>query len=179
MKRTWIAVVAASLLTAGLAWAQPYGYGMGHGMGYGMGPGMIGRGAWSEGVGPGAMGPGTMGGGRGWGMGHGMMMGGFGDDAYAGLEFSAEQRKQIAEIRQQAAQAHWQLMGTMHGRGRRMHDVFTPGALDEKGAREAFQAMLDSHKAMFELQLDVRKKIDALLTPAQREQLERYWGGRR
>jgi hypothetical protein len=38
--------------------------------------------------------------------------------------------------------------------------------------------MTETHKAMFELQLDARKKIDALLTQDQREMLSRRWGGR-
>jgi hypothetical protein len=31
---------------------------------------------------------------------------------------------------------------------------------------------------MFELSLGARKRIDAILTPGQREQLRRYWAGR-
>lgn len=42
MKRKLFAAVAASLVVAGAAFAQPYGPGYGPGPGYGMGPGMMG-----------------------------------------------------------------------------------------------------------------------------------------
>jgi len=69
-------------------------------------------------------------------------------------------------------------MGAMHEQGYHMHGMFGPGALDEAAARKAFQAMAETQKAMFEMQLEARKKIDAVLTPEQREQLRRYWSGR-
>jgi Spy/CpxP family protein refolding chaperone len=173
MKRTTIGIgVAAGLLVAGLVAAQPYGmgpgmmngYGYGAGYGYGMGPGMMG------GYGPGA--------GYGYGMGPGMMGGGFGAEAYAGLELTAEQRQKIAEIQQATAKAQWQLMGTMHQQGYRMYGNGGPGAFDEAAARKSFEAMSEARKAMFELQIDARKKVDAVLTPQQREQLRRYWSSR-
>ena len=38
--------------------------------------------------------------------------------------------------------------------------------------------MAATQKAMFEAQLDARKKVDGVLTAEQREQLRRSWGGR-
>ena len=150
MKRTSIAIgLAAGLLVAGFAAAQPYG----------MGPGMMG----GYGYGPSAdygMGPGMMGGARG--------------AAYAGLDLTAEQRQKIAEIEQATAKTQWQLMGTMHELGYSMHENSGATAFDEAAARKSFDAMTAARKAMFEMQIDARKKIDALLTPRQREQLRRY-----
>jgi Spy/CpxP family protein refolding chaperone len=163
VKRVLVAA-AASLLVAGVVVAQPYG--MGGGMmggygpgGYGMGPGMMG------GYGPG-----------GYGMGPGMMWGDA--DAYVGLNLSPEQRQKIADIRQETSKAMWQLMGTMHEQGYHMYGMIGPGPLDEAAARKAYESMAATHKAMFELQLEARKKIDAVLTKDQREQLRRYWGNR-
>lgn len=165
MKRMLIGIgVATSVLVAGVVAAQPYG----------MGPGMM------NGYGPGAsygMGPGMMGGPGGYAMGPGMMSG-LGGEAYAGLDLSAEQRGKIAEIQQATAKAQWQLMGTMHEQGYRMYGNAGPGAFDEAAARKSFDAMSESRKAMFEMQIDARKKIDAILTPQQREQVRRYWGTR-
>ena len=171
MKRTLIAATIG-LLAAGLAWAQPYGSGGGmmggYGQGgYGMGPGMMG------GYG---MGQGMMGGG-GYGMGPGMMGGGYGA-GFWGLDLSPEQRKRIAQIRDETMQAQWKLMGDMHQQRFHMHDFFGPGALDEQAARKAFQAMTETQKAMFENSLQARKRIDAVLTKEQREQLRRSWGER-
>jgi len=162
MKRMLIGMgVAASVLVAGVVAAQPYG----------MGPGMM------NGYGAGAsygMGPGFMAGPGGYGVGPGMM-GGFGGDAYAGLDLTAEQRSKIADIQQATGKAQWQLMGTMHEQGYRMYGNAGPGAFDEAAARKSFDAMSDTRKAMFEMQLDARRKIEAVLTPPQREQLRRYW----
>jgi Spy/CpxP family protein refolding chaperone len=156
MKRT-ILVTAASLLFATAVFAQPYGMGPGmmggHGPGgYGMGPGMMG------GSGPG-----------GYGMGPGVWRNDLG--SYQGLGLTAEQSKKIDQIQEETAKARWALMGTMHQQDFRMHGMFGPGPLDEQEARKAFQAMSDAHKAMFELNLDARKRIDAVLTKEQREKL--------
>lgn len=146
MKRAWLLLVAGVVL-ASSAWSQPYGMGMmdGYGGGYGMGSGMMG------GYG---MGPRTMGG-------------------YWGLDLSADQRKKIEQIQEEAANARWQLMGTMHQKGAHMDGMLGGGALNEPEARKAFQAMADAHKAMFELSLDARKRMDAVLTQEQRDKLRR------
>ena len=147
--KTILATAAASLLVVGVVAAQPFG----------MGPGAMG----SYGMG---MGPAMMGGGYGPGM-----MGGYGRGAYAGLNLNAEQRKQIADIQESTSKAMWQLMGTMHEQGYALN-----GAADDAAARKAYDAMAGTRRAMFELHLDARKKIDAVLTAEQREQLRRGWG---
>jgi Spy/CpxP family protein refolding chaperone len=163
VKQALIAGAASLLVIGGLAAAQPYGmgpggYGMGQGYGmgsgYGLGPGMM-------------MGPGYGNPGMGWG-----------DEAYAGLNLTPEQRRKIADIRQETSKAVWQLMGTMHEQGYHMYGMFGPGATDDDAARKAYESMAASQKAMFELQLEARRKIDAVLTDEQREQLRRYWKGR-
>lgn len=159
-----LAAFAAAVALTGVAVAQPYG----------MGPGMMG----GYGGSYGGMGPGMMGGsGGGYGMGPGMMFG-YANDAYAGLDLTPEQQKAIAGIQEQTSKAMWQFMGTMHGQGYHMRGMFGPGPLDEAAARKAFQTMAETQKAMFELQLDARKKIDAVLTKDQREKLGRYWNSR-
>src|SRR5664279_4561334 len=89
--------VAATVALAGVAVAQPQGMGPGmmggYGGGYGMGQGMMGGG---------------------YGMGPGMMFG-YTNDAYAGLDLTADQQQSIASIQEQASKAMWPLMGTMHG----------------------------------------------------------------
>jgi Spy/CpxP family protein refolding chaperone len=170
MKRTTIGIgLAAGVLVAGLAVAQPYG----------MVPGMMGGYAYGHGAGSEyGMGPGFMAGPGGYGMGPGMMGRGFGAGAYADLDLTAEQRQKIADIQQATAKAEWQLMGTMHEQGYRMHGAAGPGPFDEAAARKSFESMTETRKAMFNLQIEARKNIDAVLTPQQREQLRRYWGTR-
>jgi Spy/CpxP family protein refolding chaperone len=129
-----------------------------------MGPGMMG------GYGS-AMGPGMMGG---YGMGPGMMWGGGrrGGGLYA-LDLSAEQRSKIEEIRRDISRRQWELMRGMHEQDWHMGDAWRDGGFDEKAARKAFEAMTEAHKKMFEASIEARKRIDAVLTPQQREQLSR------
>ena len=157
-----LTVAAADVLLAGSALAQQHnmghdmmgGHGGGYGSGYGMGPGMMGG----------------MGMGMGMGMGPGGMRGNP-DGALASLKLSADQRKQIADIRATSSKAMWQLMGTMHEQDDHMRGMHGLGAVDEAAARKSFQTMMQTRQAMFDLQLDTRKKIDGVLTKEQREQL--------
>ena len=59
-----------------------------------------------------------------------------------------------------------------------MNGMFGPGSLDEQEARKAFQVMADTQKAMFELTLGARKRVEAVLTKEQIEQLRSRWGRR-
>jgi Spy/CpxP family protein refolding chaperone len=166
MKRTWIAFAAAVALAATAA-AQP-GPGYGAGMMGGYGPGMM-----MEGYGPGMMagyGPGMMGGG--WGPG---MMGGNGrwGDGYLPSDLSAEQRKALAQVRQDFWKKQWPLMQQMHATMSN-GEAGAPGApFDEQAARKAYDAVAGVHKQMFENMLEMRKRSDAILTPKQREEVRR------
>lgn len=125
MRHTRISAALAIAPTGSTAFAQPYGTApgmMGGSGGYGMGRGMMG------GHGPG-----------GYGMGPGMMGGGYAAEALLGLDLSAEQRKQIAQIQQEAAQSRWQLMGTMHSQESHMQGMFGAGPLDEAAARKGLR----------------------------------------
>jgi Spy/CpxP family protein refolding chaperone len=138
-------VAAACVAASGAALAQGYGPGMMEGYGPGMG---------------------------GQGMGPGMMLG-YSRGAYAGIDLTAEQRKKIAEIEKQTSEAQWKLMGSMHQQGFQMHESMGPGAVDEATARKTFEAMSATRKAMFELTLDARKRMDAVLTKEQRDRLQK------
>jgi Spy/CpxP family protein refolding chaperone len=189
MKRTLIGAASAAIL-ATAAWAQP-GYGpgdYGYGPGYGMGPGMMG--GYGYGMGPGMMGgygpgggygygtgPGMMGGyGGGYGMGPGMMWG-YGPGAYYGLKLSDEQRRKIADIQQEQWKKQWALMSAMHELRFRQFNAEESGTSGDADTRKSYQAFADLQKQMFENSLDTRKRIDAVLTKEQREEL-RKWGGR-
>lgn len=155
MKRTLIAAAAVAALFSATAWAQ-MGPGMmgGYGPG-GMGPGMMGPGT----MGPGMMGPGMMGPG---------MMAGYG--SYSGINLSDDQRAKIAEIQQETSRKQWELMGKMHEQRNQLFEPEDQGKSDV-ATRKAYQVMSDAHKAMFESSLDARKRIDAVLTKEQREQM--------
>ena len=156
MKRTLIAAATVAALFSASAWAQ-------------MGPGMMGGASpGGYGVGPGMMGPGMMGG---HGMGRGMM-GGYGWGGYGGLNLNDEQRAKIAAIQEESSRKQWELVGKMHEQRHQMYEFDSSGKVDESAARKAYQAMSDARKAMFENSLDVRMRVDAVLTKEQREQLQ-------
>ena len=113
--------------------------------------------AWAQ------MGPGMMGGygPGGYGMGRGMM-GGYGWGGYGGLNLNDEQRAKIAAIQEESSRKQWELVGKMHEQRHQLYEFDSSGKVDESAAR----------KAMFEISLDVRKRIDAVLTKEQREQLQ-------
>lgn len=145
------AVVVAAALAAGAAWSQGWGPGaMMGGYGPGAGPGMMG------GYGPGP----------GWGM-----MGGGGGYGYGALpDLTPEQRGKIAEIQRESRARQWPLMQQMH------ELMWNEGApYDEQAQRREYDKVASLQKQMFENQLDTRKRIDAVLTPQQREQLRRGW----
>lgn len=146
--------------------------GSGGGPGMGGGRGMMG----SEGMGPGmmsgeGMGPGMMGGGMG-----GMMA--YGDRSLWALDLDQAQREKILAIQRELSRKRWDLMGRMHDQRYQLGQAYAAGKDDEAAERRAYQAMADAHKEMFEAALKARKDIDAVLTPAQREQLRRQAPGR-
>ena len=51
-----------------------------------------------------------------------------------------------------------------------------PGATDEQAERGRFDAMTALRKQMFENRLAMRKRIDGVLTPQQREEWRRGYG---
>lgn len=151
-KALFAAAIAMSALALPAAAQMPMGPGM---MGPGMGPGMMG------GYGMGGM------------MGPGMMGGGYG--GLAALNLSDDQRAKIAEIRKDVWGKQRAVMLGMHGQMDQMHEAFDPSKADDAAARKAYDAMAAAHKQMFEANLDARKRIDAVLTAEQREQLQRNW----
>lgn len=154
MKHAIALAAAAAALALSLASpptpAQPgIGYGQGMGM-MGPGYGMMGPGAYGPGMG---MGPGTMGG--------------------PGLpsNLGAEQRAKISEIQRELRKRQWPLMQEMHEL--MWNEAEQGGALDEQAQRRDFERHAALQKQMFESMLDARKRMEAVLTPQQREELRR------
>jgi len=174
MKRIAMMVAAGLVLAVSAGCSQPYGRGSGmmmdddgpgyrHG-GYGMGPGMM----QGEGSGPAGR--------HGYGMGRSMMW----DDS--ALKLTDEQRTRIAAIQKEVRRKQWELMEKMHEQGWR--SGARDGKFDEQAARKTYDDTAAMRKQMFENMLDERKRIDSVLTPQQREQIQpmqpmhRGWGGR-
>ena len=129
--------------------------------------------AWSHGPwdgGPGyGMGPGMMGGYGGPGMGRG----GWGLGGYGALDLTPEQRSKIGEIQDEFGRQQWALMSRMHDEGLRENQALRRGDVDENAARKAYDEMAAVRKQMFENSLQMRKRIDEVVTPEQRQKLGR------
>ncbi len=159
-KHTWIAL-ATCLFLMPSAWSQSAGGGAGPGPrmmgGHGMGPGMMG----------------------GYGMSPGMMGGyGYGGWGPSIPDLTNEQRTKITSIQKELRQKQWALMGKMHEDAGSGSFFYRDGKIDEQAARKAYDVTANQHKQMFENFLDAQKRIDSLLTPKQREQMQQGWAGR-
>lgn len=185
MKRTAVALTVAALLgLAAFTAATAADPARGYGPGYGPGPGMMWGGGGYGMMGPGGYGPGMMGGGYGYGP--GMMGGGYGGYGWGGPgmmggrwgalppDLSAEQRGKIAEIQREFRKQQWPLMQQMQ---ETMWDSGS-GPQDEQAERREYDRVAALQKQMFDNMLAARKRMDAVLTPEQREQMRKAWGTR-
>jgi len=166
LKKSMLATFAMFMVLANSASAQPAGSGPGAMGGRGMGPHMM------DGYG---MGPGMMGG---YGMGFGMM-GGCGSGGMAAYipDLTNEQQTKISDIQKELRQKQWALMEKMH-EDMQSGNFYRGGKFDDQAARKAYDRHESMHKQMFENALDAQKRIDNVLTPRQREQLQRASTGR-
>jgi len=140
------------------------GYGMGHGMlgGYGMGPGMLG----GYGMGPGMMG--------GYGMGPGMM-GGYGMGRWGLSDLSAEQRTQLAKIRDETRKKNWEVMGRMMDEQNKLSDLYDAPKRDSTAISNAHKKISELQRRMYETSADAHKRIESVLTQEQKEKSWRFW----
>ena len=158
MKRLTLTVVAiAAGLSTGAALAQGYGHrhemmqGEGHGpgmmQGYGHGPGM----GMMEGQG--GRGPGMMG-------------------AY-GLDLSPEQEDKVLAIREEHRRKNWDAMGKLEGEEYKLRRLENAGTPDTKAIVEQQKRVDELRREMLASRLEMRKEMEAVLTPEQRKQLRR------
>jgi Spy/CpxP family protein refolding chaperone len=159
MNKRAFAVFAGGILAATLAAAQSGGQNPGS------------QPAPQQGRGSGPGNHGMMGGG---GMG-GAMMGGFGNLRNI-PDLTTDQRNKITAIRRDLRNRQFALMDQMHDQWASTN-LYRNGQFDEQAARRSYDATEKLHRQMFENSLDAQKRIDALLTPAQRQQLQRSYGG--
>jgi Spy/CpxP family protein refolding chaperone len=110
----------------------------------------------------------------GQGMMGGGMMGGFGWRNIPDL--TPDQRSKIEAIRRDLRTRQFALMDQMHDQ---IHSTpyYRNGQFDEQAARRSYDETEKLRRQMFENALDAHKRVDALLTAAQRQQLARRYGG--
>jgi len=145
-----LALGAALALSTSLALAQGYGPGM---MGE---PGMMG-----------GYGPGMMGGGAGMMMGPGMM----GGPMLASLKLTDQQEDKLFALHEQMRAKNFATMGKVHSEQFKLYRLMKGETPDSKAVLEQQKKVDDVRREMFATHLEMRKQVEAILTPEQRKQL--------
>ena len=173
----WTVSLAAAVLAASTALAQQSGPPAGPAPGPGMGPGMMQGPGGGGGMGPGrgmgagggmAPGPGGM------GPGGGMMGPGGGLGRLAQLDLSDSQRSQVFKIQDELRRKNWELLGKTQDEQAKLRDAYyASGTRDRAAIVAAYKRIGDLRVQRIENTLDAAEKIEAVLTPQQRETLKR------
>ncbi|HYD39282.1 MAG TPA: Spy/CpxP family protein refolding chaperone [Anaeromyxobacter sp.] len=171
MKRAMGIVLAGAAALVAPAIASPHGGGGGDGAcraGDGRGGGMHGMVGMMDGGGMMGMGGGDSPGAMGAGLG-----------PIWRLELTDVQRKQLTRISDALRRAHWATMGKMIDARARLRDVGAQPQPDPRQVGAAFAEVSKLRQEMLEASVRARNEARGLLTPAQREQLDRrrFGGG--
>ncbi len=133
----------------------------GTGPGYGIDPGMISSSALDPGIA--CSGPGMMGGG--WGMG-----------PWSRADLTAEQRTEINKIRDETRRKNWELMGRLMDEQAGLRDLYDAPKRDGDALSEAYRKVRGLKQQIYETSEDAYERIDAILTPKQKEKSSwRFW----
>ena len=102
--------------------------------------------------------------GQGYGQGPGAGSGYCADQGLNALNLTSDQREKIAAIQSDLSNRQFALMGSMH---KLRTNAFRNGQAPDSGA---YAAMGDLRQQMFDLHVEGRTRIEAVLTPDQRSQ---------
>jgi Spy/CpxP family protein refolding chaperone len=89
-----------------------------------------------------------------------------------GLNLSLEQRDGIFAIQDALRRKHWDLAGRIRDQQSRMDEQYASNTPDNAALSRRYRNMSALRQQMFDLSLDARRQIDAILTPQQREKLK-------
>jgi Spy/CpxP family protein refolding chaperone len=113
-----------------------------------------------------------MGGPGGYGMGNMMGMGPMMMRELYGLQLSDKQRQEIRAILRDLRKKHWQLMEKMMELSEDLSDLFDQRPANPTTIAAAYDKIFAQKKAMIIDMVNVRNKVEALLTDEQRKQLQ-------
>lgn len=137
------------MMTPSAAGCPGMGSGMGPGAGYGMGPGMAGAGP---------MGMGRMG-----------FMG--------NLNLNDAQMEQVARLRGELQQKHRKLMQQMWEHQDQLQALYLAEKRDSAAIGKVYGRMSELQREMLESHVEMEKRMEAVLSKEQREQLQRHFRG--
>lgn len=170
ISKTQILSIVAATALAGMVGTVSANQVNSGGVGWQTAPGMInnqntGPGDLAE-AHPGMMGPGTLGG---YCPACGMR---FGTGSYFGLNLNKDQSKQIAQIENQARAQQRELMSQLRHAQNKLHELDYAGTRDPSAIYSQLSKIDGLQRQMFEANLNARRKVQALLTPEQRERVD-------
>ena len=125
--------------------------------------------ALAQGYGPGMMG--------GYGPGPGMMMGG--GPMMASLNLSSEQKDKVFALHEQMRAKNFGTMGKLHSEQFKLQKLMRADSVDSKAVVEQQKKVDEVRREMLASHLEMRKQMEAILTPEQRKQYRQMgpgWG---
>ena len=134
-----------------------------------MGPGMMGPGYGNMGPGYGNMGPGMM------GPGYGNIGPGMSPDGYYGLDLSEDQQSKIAAIQKQARKDQWNIMGQIRDEQFKLQELYYARQPDPAAINAEASKIEQLQRKLIQANIDAQKQMESVLTPEQREQLQRWY----
>jgi Spy/CpxP family protein refolding chaperone len=93
----------------------------------------------------------------------------------SGLDLTDQQQAKIDKIMDETRKAHWALMGAMMDQAAKLRDLYMAPTRDEAAIGEAYKSMGQLRQQIYDSSVDAQKRIDAVLTKEQKEQLRNYW----
>lgn len=124
-------------------------------------------------MGPGMIGHGTMGGAGTMGSGPGMTgpRGGMPSE-FAILELSPDQQSQISQIQQEELQKDLGLRQQIGNEQQKLRQLLLQDKPDPKAVGDEYSKIAQLQRQLIESRVETQNRIEALLTPAQRQQLQ-------
>jgi Spy/CpxP family protein refolding chaperone len=102
------------------------------------------------------------------------MMGGYGYGGVASLDLSDEQQEKVFAIQEEHRRKNWDTMGKMRAEQFKLRRMYYADEADPKAVSEQQKKVDELRRQLLVTRLEVRKQIEAVLTPEQRKQVRQF-----
>ena len=109
------------------------------------------------------------------GPGYGNMGPGMNPDNYYGLNLSDDQREKIAVIQKQARKEQWDIMTQMREEQYKLQELYYAQRPDPSAINAQAAKIEQLQRKLIQANIDAQKQVESVLTPEQREQLQRWY----
>jgi len=104
------------------------------------------------------------------------MMGGYGYGP--ALDLTEQQQAEIAQIQEDFRKKQSDLAAKMAAEQAKLNEIYYSGKRDPAAIDNQYKKIYDLRRQMIQIQVDAQNRMDAVLTPEQKERLRGYYGGR-